>query len=98
MITITIDLSKFEDELTDAFAERVEEMMTDIFVELTSPPPDGVAVDTGAARNAFQLDTSIPLHPAITNSAPYIVPLINGSSKQSPAGWFQAAIDKHTRT
>lgn len=97
MITVKIDLSKLNKELTEAFADRVEGVMTDIFVDLTAPPPLGTPVDTGAARNGWQIDTSIPLHPEITNSVPYINRLNDGHSQQSPSGFIEAIIDKHTR-
>lgn len=97
MITIKIDLSKLKDELEDAFADRLEEMMTDIYVDLTAPPPLGTPVDTGQARNGWQIDLSDRMKPEITNSVPYINRLNDGHSKQSPAGYIDAIVDKHTR-
>lgn len=97
MITVKIDLTKLEKELKANFAERVEDLMTDIFVDLTAPPPLGTPVDQGTARNGWQLDTTIPLHPEITNAVPYINRLNDGHSKQSPAGFIDAIIDKHVR-
>ena len=97
MITIKIDLSKLKDELEDAFADRLEEMMTDIYVDLTAPPPLGTPVDTGQARNGWQIDLSDRMKLEITNSVPYINRLNDGHSKQSPAGYIDAIVDKHTR-
>lgn len=97
MITIKLDLSQLKHQLEDAVAEILEDKMTDIFVDLTSPPPVGIPVDKGTARNATQLDTSVPLAPEITNSAPYINRLNAGHSKQSPSGFIDAIVDKHSR-
>lgn len=99
---IIIDVSQInkmviDDEVDEMFADEVEEMATDIFVELTSPPPGGTPVDTGAARQGWQLDMSDPMAPEIYNTVPYINRLNDGSSTQSPAGFIEAAIDKHTR-
>ena len=94
-VSYRADVSKFGDMLKDQLAVILEEKFTDLFIDLTSPPPEGTPVDTGEARNGFQLDVSVPLAPEITNRVPHITPLINGSSKQSPQGWFEAALDKN---
>lgn len=99
---ITIDLSevtKFirEKVLEEAIQERLEEVATDIFVDLAAPPPLGTPVDTGFARNGWQIDLSDPTGPQITNSVVYIGKLNDGHSKQSPAGFVDAIIDKNVR-
>lgn len=96
-ISIKVDLSGLKDALTDSIAEIIEDKMSDIYIDLTAPPPLGTPVDTGQARNGWQLDTSDKLNPVITNSVPYINRLNDGHSKQSPAGFIEAIVDKHCR-
>lgn len=96
-ITITLNLSNLKHEIEDQVAEILEEKITDIFVDLTAPPPTGTPVDTGKARQGWQLDTSVRLDPKITNDVPYIARLNDGHSKQAPAGFIDAIVDKHTR-
>lgn len=97
MITIKVDLGDLTKSLNENIAEILEEKMTDIYVDLTAPPPLGTPVDTGQARNGWQLDASDKLNPVITNSVPYINRLNDGHSKQSPSGFIEAIIDKHCR-
>lgn len=100
MITIDfsdIDPAKIVAECEDEIAEFLNDKMADVFIDLTASPPMGTPVDTGAARNGWQLDDSIKLAPEIYNTVPYIGKLNQGHSKQSPAGFVDAVVDKHFR-
>jgi hypothetical protein len=87
---------KINEWLLDEIADELEGTMIDIFTDLTAPPPVGTPVDTGAARNSWQLDTTVRLAPEVYSTSPYIGKLNEGSSSQSPAGFVEAAIDKNT--
>lgn len=98
-VTITIDMGDFStlaDELIQSLMQDAEETITDIYVDLTAPPPEGTPVDTGAARNGWQLDTSDPKAPEVYNTLPYIGRLNDGHSKQTPAGFVERAVSKNT--
>lgn len=97
MITIKIDQAQLKAKVRAKAAEVLEAKFTDMFVDLTAPPPEGTPVDTGQARNGWQLDVSQPLNPKITNPLPYIGRLNDGHSSQSPAGFIDAIADKHRR-
>jgi hypothetical protein len=97
---IRIDLSDFNakaitDEIEAQLRAECLAVTTAIFVDLTAPPPLGTPVDTGVARNGWQLDLSDPLAPEVYNSVPYIGALNNGHSKQSPIGFVDTIVDKH---
>lgn len=99
MITFTLDMRDFEtlaDELRDLIIEDCEEMMTDIITEFTAPPPTGTPVDTGKARQGWQIDTTDPLAMEIYNREPHIGALNDGRSKQTPAGFVERGVLKHT--
>lgn len=99
MITFTLDMRDFEtlaDELRDLIIEDSEDMMTDVFTELTAPPPTGTPVDTGKARQGWQIDLSDPLAMEIYNREPHIGPLNDGHSKQTPRGFVERAVQKST--
>jgi hypothetical protein len=84
-------------QIDDEVTEEMEDTITAIFVDLTSSAPVGTPVDTGVARNGWQIDLSDPHHPEVYNSVPYIGALNRGHSKKSPAGFVEKIIDKHTR-
>lgn len=99
---ITIDLSDIAqmlsaNELEDVVADELQDIATAIYVDLTAPPPTGTPVLTGVARNGWQIDTSVPLAPEVYNRVAYINRLNNGHSQQSPSGFVDAILDKHTR-
>ena len=75
-------------------AENVMKM-GDALIDLTASPPTGTPVDTGAARNDWQIDDSDPLACELYNTSPYIKRLNEGHSKQSPAGFVDRVVDKH---
>ena len=94
---ITIDLSEITKLITDDVAAKMvqddmEERLENTFIDLTASPPLGTPVDTGAARQGWQLD--LPSL-EITNSVPYIGRLNQGSSTQAPAGFVENAVDKN---
>ena len=100
MSGIRIDLSDFNakaiaSEIESDFIADAETVITDIFNDLTSPPPVGTPVDTNVARNGWQIDLSNPLAPEVYNSVPYIGTLNGGHSKQSPEGFVDGVVDKH---
>ncbi|THD35710.1 MAG: hypothetical protein E7773_10205 [Sphingomonas sp.] len=90
-------LGSFVIELEGALADEALRVMSGIFTDLTAPPPVGTPVDTGVARNGWQLDLSQPLAPEVYNDVVYINALNNGHSQQAPAGFIEAAIDKNVR-
>lgn len=99
MITITFDMGDFStlpDELRDGAIEDAEGVIVDIFTDLTSPPPDGTPVDTGKARQGWQMNISDPLHPEVYNREAHIGKLNDGHSKQTPAGFVERTVQKHT--
>jgi hypothetical protein len=96
-----IDVSEITKMITDeeimALAlDEIDEVVDDIYVDLVAPPPGGTPVDTGEARQSWQVDKSDPLKPEIYTTSAYMNRLNEGSSKQSPAGFVEAAIDKHS--
>lgn len=86
-----------DDEIEEMVIEEIEDTFVGIYTDLTAPPSLGTPVDTGAARNGWQLDNAIPLQPEIYNMEPHIGPLNDGHSQQTPAGFVERAVDKHTR-
>jgi hypothetical protein len=100
MITIDfsdIDPDKIVAKCEEQIADYLEDKMTDVYTDLTAPPPKGTPVDQGTARNGWQLDTSVKLAPEVYNPIAYIGRLNNGHSKQSPAGFIDTIVDAHFR-
>lgn len=100
MSGIRIDLSDFNakaiaDEIEAELIAAGEDVVVAIFTDLTDSPPLGTPYKTGVARNGWQLDLDNRLAPEVYNSVPYIGALNNGHSKQSPAGFVDAIVDKH---
>ncbi|MEK7454735.1 MAG: hypothetical protein AABZ76_07405 [Pseudomonadota bacterium] len=93
----TVDLTGVETGILDYVKDTIEEKLTDTFVDLTGPPPEGTPVDTRTASNGWQMDLADPMAPALVNHIPYINRLDDGSSSQSPAGFVGRAIDKNWR-
>lgn len=92
-----IDPDKITEAILDELADDLEDKITDVYVDLTAPPPLGTPVDTGQARNSWQIDTTVRLEPEVYTVIPYMKNLNDGSSKQSPAGFIDAIVDKHFR-
>lgn len=97
---ISIDVSEItamvlNKEIEAMVVEELRDTTNAIFTDLVSSPPVGTPVDTGAARNSWQVDTSIPLAPEVYSMSPYIGALNDGHSKQSPEGFVDAVVDKH---
>ena len=84
------------DEIGAEIEHEAEDFIVNVFNEVTAPPPAGTPVDTGVARNGWQIDLSDKRAPELYNMTPYINVLNDGHSKQSPAGWVDRAVDKFT--
>lgn len=69
-----------------------DKIAVDIYADCLRETP----VDTGAARQGWQLDL-VGDEQHIQNSVPYINRLNDGHSKQAPAGFIDAIVDRHTR-
>ncbi|MGK2911230.1 MAG: hypothetical protein ACSLE1_15725 [Sphingobium sp.] len=97
---ITIDVSdvmrKIPQIIADAQADveaLTQKVALDIYADLLMTTP----VDTGAARQGWQLDNGPGGAMEISNSVPYIGKLNDGHSKQAPTGFIEAAVDRHTK-
>lgn len=84
------------DEIGHEIEEDAEAFIVNVFNEVTAPPPDGTPVDTGFARNGWQIDLSDKRSPELYSMVPYINRLNDGWSKQSPAAFIDRAVDKFT--
>lgn len=82
-------------EIEDWLTEEAEGILSDIYVDLTSPPPVGTPFKSGAARLSWQLDLDAK---EVFTESPYMNRLNDGSSKQSPSGFIDAIVDRHTDT
>ncbi|KQN09966.1 hypothetical protein ASE85_03280 [Sphingobium sp. Leaf26] len=96
---ITFDASSLiagiaiEDGLTEQEVEDVANKIGfDIFGDLVLE----TAVDTGEARNGWTIDDSGPVI-VVENRVPHIVEINNGHSSQTPAGYVEAAVARHSR-
>jgi hypothetical protein len=76
-------------EIADTIRDKIA---TDIYADLLRETP----VDTGQARGGWQMDL-VGGQQHIQNAVPYIDKLNNGHSKQAPAGFIDAIVDRHTR-
>lgn len=83
----------FEDDLNEALVEDVRvKTGADLLAGLVLATP----VDTGQARNGWQIDTTGG-QTTVENRVPYINRLNEGHSKQAPAGFVENVIDDVTR-
>jgi hypothetical protein len=96
---ITLDLSDLTRKLPEIVKQSVAELQDvrnkvalDIFNDLVLTTP----VDTGKARNGWQIDDAGGVV-EITNNVEYIAKLNDGHSAQAPAGFIEAAVDRHTK-
>lgn len=94
-MTIHIDLSDItdnldlEDELTAAV---IDDVQTKLGLDLLSGLQVATPVDTGEARNSWQLGGSGALT-HVQSDSPYMGRLNDGHSKQAPAGFIENVID-----
>jgi hypothetical protein len=84
------------DEIEEEMYEAMEDMMNDIFIDLTASPPSGTPVISGALRNGWQIDTSDPKNPEVYNRVPY-AEKNNRKSRQSVPRYVDKAVDKNVR-
>lgn len=99
MSTFKIDLSdltgnlNIEAELTDqAVSDARKKLGLDLLAGLQLATP----VDTGEARNSWQLESTDD-ETVVQTSSPYMNRLNNGHSKQAPAGFIENVIDAVTK-
>ena len=83
----------FEDDLNTAL---VEDVRTKVGADLMAGLILATPVDTGQARNGWQIDTAGG-QTTVENRVPYINRLNEGHSKQAPAGFVENVIDDVTR-
>lgn len=78
-------------EVEKTVDDEIQKMATDLHAGLMRATP----VDTGRARNGWQL--TLGNEPVIENQVEYIGVLNDGHSKQAPALFVEAEIDRVTR-
>lgn len=78
-------IAEAEAALEAVVAETRDQIAASLLIELRAATP----VATGRAREGWHL-TETGIH----NDVPYVVPLNAGSSRQAPAGFIEAAIDR----
>ena len=89
----TASLENLANLVEQVAKDEAVKIATDLYPDLVMNTP----VDTGALRQAWQLDTSID-NPTIVNDLPYAHRVMEtGHSKQAPPGTLTAIIDKHTQ-
>jgi hypothetical protein len=91
-----IDKTIADEEIMEWAIDEIDEVVDNIYIDLVAPSPIGTPVYTGAARQSIQVDKSDPLHPELYSTSPYMQKLEDGSSKKTPGGYWQRAIDKAT--
>lgn len=72
-------------DLEAAIAETRDNLAANLLQELRAATP----VETGRARDGWRRDAT-----GIRNDVPYVGRLNAGSSRQAPAGFVEAAIDR----
>lgn len=96
---IEIDISDLIGNL-DFEAELNEELMTKVRkkvgLDLLAGLQLATPVDTGEARNSWQLE-STDAETVVQTSSPYMNRLNAGHSKQAPAGFIENVIDEVTK-
>ena len=99
MTTFRIDLSDLMSNL-DLEAELTEEMIDDVQTKMGLDLLGGLVmatpVDTGAARNSWQMGGEGPVT-YVESASPYMGRLNDGHSKQAPAGFIENVIDAVVR-
>ena len=98
-MTIRIDLSALTrgiDIERIAIDRLIKDTADKIAIDLHAGLVLNTPVDSGRARAGWTVDTASQ-NPVIENNVAYIGVLNSGSSKQSPAGFVEAEIDKATK-
>lgn len=81
------------DRLDTMIEDEATKLALDLYRDLVLETP----VDTGALRQAWQVDTSGP-EKTVTNPLPYANRLMeSGHSKQAPSGTLSNIIDRYTK-
>lgn len=89
-ITITANFTL--QDIQDFYEAEAKKVATDLYTDLVM----ATAVDTGALRQAWDLDLNGD--PRITNSQPYAHRVMEGGhSKQTPSGTLTTLVDKYTK-
>ncbi|RKQ70205.1 hypothetical protein [Oceanibaculum indicum] len=83
-LTVT-GLEETEADLAAAITETRDRLATSLLQELRAATP----VETGRARDGWHLTEA-----DLRNEVPYVGRLNAGSSRQAPAGFVEAAIDR----
>ncbi|WP_430435843.1 hypothetical protein [Oceanibaculum nanhaiense] len=83
-LTVT-GIAETEAALEAEIAETRDHLATHLLQELRAATP----VETGRAREGWRRDAT-----GIRNEVPYVARLNAGSSRQAPAGFVEAAIDR----
>lgn len=85
-------LNGLADDIEEFATQEARKIATDMYADLVLNTP----VDTGALRNAWELDTNAA-NPSVSNTMPYANRVMEmGHSKQAPAGTLSSIIDKYT--
>lgn len=99
MTSFYIDISDLTDNF-DLEAELTDTVIADVQTKLGLDLLNGLTmatpVDTGQARNGWQLAGEGDLT-VVENRVPYIGKLNDGHSQQAPAGFIENVIDDVTR-
>lgn len=97
---IKIDISDLTNNLgleadfnKQTYVDAAKKTALDIHAGLVMVTP----VDTGRARNGWQLSADGNGGMTVENQVPYIEALNTGHSKQAPAGFIEQVIDDATR-
>lgn len=83
-LTVT-GIEQTEADLAAAITETSDRLAASLLGELRAATP----VETGRAREGWRRDAT-----GIRNEVPYVARLNAGSSRQAPAGFVEAAIDR----
>lgn len=76
--------------------QKIEAQVRLLAIKLHSDLREATPVDTGRAQDGWEIDLSGD-NPEIRNDVPYIGALNNGHSKQAPALFVEACIERAKR-
>jgi len=89
---MTIKITVNFDHLDQMISDEANKLALDLYRDLVLATP----VDTGALRQAWQVDTSGP-QKTVTNPLPYSHRLVeSGWSNQAPSGTLSNIIDRYS--